>query len=192
MHTLFLALLAALQFLSNAQAEEPGEATPYPFVLLGSENQILLNGTVTPRLKLITENAVAGRWSISGFATIAGSGYAEVYFGPTWRPKKWLALSAGAGLETADSPWRVAGSFMATPGKNRLLLIGETGGTGLWYKALAYRELGSFGLGGIAQRFDGVGPFVGYHIWKLHAWGAPVYDPEAGDIKILAGVNFIP
>lgn len=161
-----------------------------PFLMFVLENKIALDG-VQPQLKLIADAPIVEHLSLSGTGIVA-PGYAEMCFGPTWHPTKSFSLGVAAGVETADDPWRVAGTVMASHDKFWALGIVEYGGSGLWYKGLASYGVGPVGLGVIAQRFAGVGPRIAgrYHGFELAA--APLYDFEAHAPKALVALSWSP
>lgn len=154
------------------------------------ENKLTLEG-VQPKLKLFTDVPVVEHLSVSGTAVVA-PGYAEMYLGPTWSPMKILSLGVAAGIETSDSPWRLAGTVTISHGKSWGIGIVEYGGSGLWYKGLVTYSFGHVSVGAIAQRFDGIGPRIAGSYGGFELSVAPLYDSEAKAPKGLLALSWKP
>lgn len=134
-------------------------------------------------------------FSICGFALVMEEAWAEAYGGLAWFPAKWIKISAGAGIETAEEPWRVATSLFLKKGRYSLYGGYERGGSGWWAKSVARAGLGQhFALGGFYQRFYGVGPYfeTSFQVAKLPVtvWAAPTWDWEAEEAKAIVAVKF--
>lgn len=129
--------------------------------------------------------------SVSAFSLISEE-YAEGYGGLAYSPKPWVEVGASVGMETADSPWRIAGSVWMGKEPVSLLAIYENGGSGYWYKVtatVAARKWLTVGL--LAKRFGGVGPIVQISIpgTPIKAYIVPAYDFEFEQQKTLVGIS---
>lgn len=123
------------------------------------ENRI--NGSVvTPNINIFSTRNITARASIFAFS-LTSENYSEAYAGVSYNLRPWLNIGAGLGLETADSPWRVASSLWAGKGNTSLLVIYENGGSGYWYKAVVSHSVNQwFTIGVYMRRFIGVGPLL--------------------------------
>jgi hypothetical protein len=95
------------------------------------------------------------------------------------------------GLETAEMPLRLAGSAAWSDHTFEALAVVEYGGSGAWYLATANVWISWVGVGGYAQRFDGIGPWLGLRFEPIVFWAAPVYEPEEATAGVMAGVEFV-
>lgn len=161
-----------------------------PFLMFVLENKLTLEG-VDPKLKLFTDVPAVEHLSVSGAAVVA-PGYAEMYLGPTWSPSKTLSLGVAAGIETAEDPWRVAGTVTVSHDKFWGIGIVEYGGSGLWYKGLATYRVGLVSFGALAERFDGIGPRIGVSYKGFELSAAPLFDFEAKEPKGLVALSWKP
>lgn len=122
-----------------------------------------------------------------------GESYAEGYGGFAYSPKSWLQIGMGLGLETADTPWRVAASLWAGKGPLSFLWIYENGGSGPWYKATAtFTAKEWLTLGLMARRFIGIGPLLQLSLPKtpISIWTTPAcYDLKSEQAKALIGIS---
>ncbi|MFA6018377.1 MAG: hypothetical protein WCT28_00495 [Patescibacteria group bacterium] len=164
-----------------------------PFVLLASENQIDVAGAVTPRAKAIVDIPAVHDLSVTATFVVSPN-WSEAYVGPTWSPKKSISLGIAGGIESADAPWRVMAYSSISNKKLSFLGIAEYGGSGPWYKVSASYKAEPVTIGVLAQRFDGIGPRIGYSLSRpsLDVWAAPLYDLESRSPKALVGFSWIP
>lgn len=126
-------------------------------------------------------------FSVSGRATTREM-YGEVYVGPQFRFGE-LELTPSIGVETSDSPLRVAAA--AAWQSEHLAAHGviEHGGSGLWYQTLAKAVFDPVGLGIFAQRYAGIGPWVGFERQHVGLWLAGLYEPEEQVMDVTAGLE---
>jgi hypothetical protein len=126
-------------------------------------------------------------------------GWAETYAGLTFSPASWVSLSAGAGLENAEKPWRVNVNAYLSYKKISLLSVVEHGGSGFWYSnELTFdvkNQLGQGQGGLVARRFYGVGALVRMTIpytKNIVITGAIFpYDPELkGSLKASIALRY--
>lgn len=147
------------------------------------EQTLVRDGALTPTLNiyatapLLKKDDAARAGSTLGVFVfgLVSPGWAQLYSGLTFAPADWIQLSAGAGLEQADAPWRTAGSIWLGRGRFSLLTIGEYGGGGGWYKAVgnarivSWREL-HVGVGAQSQYGLGTGPRTQVQLGPATLW----------------------
>lgn len=150
----------------------------------------VVEGEVIPVLIFCPTHDLNKRFQLEGFS-MTGENYAEAYVGLGYSPKPWLQVGASIGLETADSPWRVAASLWAGKGPLSFLSIYENGGSGYWYNIKATLQVRNWlTIGGMAKRFSGVGPFIQASIpsTPLKVYLVPAYDFEDDKQKTSIGI----
>lgn len=99
--------------------------------------------------------------------------WAQAYGGLTYAPVSWLQVGLGAGLEQAEDPWRIAGSIWLGNKRWSALTILENGNSGLFYRSqFNIKATNWLGLGGFAERFNGIGPRaeIGLKQLPLQLW----------------------
>lgn len=143
---------------------------------------------VTPQLNIYVHGPLKGKlgWSLW---TLTSEPYSEAYPGLTFAPAKWIEVSSGIGLETADNPFRMGHSLWLGKGRWSLLTIHEHGGSGYWYRYLGTVQIAkTLTVGVNSTKFLGTGPYVEKKIGKVSLWGTYAI----GDGQGVAGfrVNF--
>jgi hypothetical protein len=139
------------------------------------------------------------KFSFTGFF-LAEKPWFEQLLGVTYSPNSWLSVGVSGGGENNPALYRLGASLWMGKGKTSWLTLFEKGDgrKNYWYKsALTFETAKHFTVGGLVQRFVGLGPYFEYHIsgkastnLRLAPWIAPVYDLESGDGRIMAGFDF--
>jgi len=150
-------------------------------------------GVTTPALQLHLYNtsSLTSKISALSFALVSES-YAEAYAGIEFAPVPSISIGLGAGLETAENPWRIGASLWMGHGPVSLFAAGENGGTGYWYKVVASYAVTEYLTTGIwSKRFAGVGPMIQLAIPRTLAtvWMVPAYDFEFDTRNFIVGVK---
>lgn len=154
------------------------------------ENKVV-NGDVISNVNINPLHSISKKVQVFAFS-LTGEEWAQAYGGLLYSLQPWLTVGAAAGMETADSPWRVAASLWMGEGPFSLLCIYEDGGSGYWYSVNPTVQIKKWLTAGIlAKRFAGVGPFVRVSIPKtpLQIWAVPAYDFEFEQQKTLIGIS---
>ena len=116
--------------------------------------------------------------------------WAQIYGGLSLYPMPWLGLSAGAGIEKDENPWRAAGSIAAAGRGNAALLLVEHGGSGFWYRAQYTRTVSSrWELGVFSRRYSPTGPYVALKVSKHTVWATAGPNLEDGSAMAVIGLN---
>jgi hypothetical protein len=118
--------------------------------------------------------------------------YGVAYVGPSFHLRRFV-FTPSLGLEThADMSLRGAVTAALNTDRFRALGIAEYGGTGFWGKAQAAYWLfhGHAGLGAFIQRYDGLGPWLGFEYEHFEIWTAAVYDFEDTTQGVVAGFDW--
>lgn len=175
-----VALLFVLAFASaNAQTT----------ITVGSENAFD-EDSFTPNAYVYASRAVTKKVGLFGFAARSTT-WTEGYAGVIFSPRAWITLSAGAGLEQDSNPWRLGGTFWMGNSKNSLFFVGETGGSGGWWRGVFNHKLGYFGVGAIGQAFLGAGPRVEFTVpgEPLTVWAGRLMEGSGSPSHII-GATF--
>jgi len=151
----------------------------------------IVDGEVTPLLNFYNTHDINKKVQVFAYCMI-GKTYCEGYSGLAYSPRSWLQIGAGGGMETADSPWRIATFLWAGKGPVSAIAYYEYGGSGYWWLGKATYTINKTVTAGIlGNRFTGVGPLVEISIPKTHfkIWGLPAYDFEDDTQKTVLGIS---
>jgi len=161
------------------------------FVQLQADTAVaMVDGTLDERVKVLVEKPFNDKLSLSVFALLTPA-YGELIVGPTLHIQK-LAINVSVGIETADMPLRGEVYVLWADERYTFLASVETGGSGPWYIGSAVRNIGHLTVGVLTQRFDGVGPRLGFTSHGFELWTAPMYDYEDSSTNIVSGISWIP
>lgn len=117
-------------------------------------------------------------FDLAGRVTTSHEAYGEIYAGPAFHYAR-LTFAPSIGLETADTPLRVAGLLSWSDEHFESAFVLEYGGSGYWYSGLVNGWVQSFGFGAFAQCNDGLGPWVGLRLHPIELWTAALlYNAE--------------
>lgn len=154
------------------------------------ENKVV-DGDVVSNVNINPVHAISKKVQVFAFS-LTGENWAQAYGGLLYSLKPWLTVGAAAGMETADSPWRIAASLWIGKGPVSLLCLYENGGSGYWYSVSPTVQIKKWlTVGILAKRFAGVGPLVRVSIPKtpIQIWAVPAYDFEFEQQKTLIGIS---
>lgn len=119
------------------------------------------DGRVTPMGVNYVARDVTRELGLFGCLVVSPN-YAEGYIGPTFAPRKWMQVGAGAGLEQGSQAVRL-GSFawIGAKGADIVFSAEDGGNTGRYLKLDAsYRVIGVTNLGWCQDQFLGGGPTI--------------------------------
>jgi hypothetical protein len=88
--------------------------------------------------------------------------WAEALVGLGYELTEWCVVQAGAGLETDSSDARWAANLWLGHGRWSMLAMSEYGGSGHWRRVVVNADVGRWGLGGMHQNDQGLGPRLEY------------------------------
>ncbi len=155
------------------------------------QNHSTADGHVLTLKSYMTHHYENRTWGTFGYFLFQET-WAEAYGGLLISPRPWVELGAGAGLEQADDPWRVLLSIWLGHSKLSWLNLFEEGGSGYWFESLlVYRSGERVGVGLLAQRYVGLGPYFEINLPQspIQLWVSPAYDWEREGMGILANLQ---
>lgn len=163
-----------------------------PAVAIEVEDAVQITGETESEThaKVEVNHPLKGHVLIGMYTLVGYPAYGEVLVGPSFMTKH-LLLNAAVGIETADMPLRCA--LALTWEDERVFAYGrvEHGGSGPSYMGQMTFDAGPVRLGAKAQRYDGVGPFIGFDLGPVRIWTvAPMYDFESRDLNVLSGITW--
>ncbi len=127
------------------------------------------------------------------YFTLLNENWGQAYGGLIFKPKTWLSVSIGAGMEVNKNPYRFNVSLQMNKNKINFLQIYEYGGSGFWYNIILnykVQEQNSFGL--ILKRYYGLGLNYehGFKNFPLSFIISPLYDFEDKNYKLLMMIRY--
>jgi hypothetical protein len=150
-------------------------------------------GETSTGVNVLVNVTITKRFGLYSFGQTSKN-YSQIYAGPTFSPKPWIQFGAGIGAEQAKHPLR--GGAFVWMGKKKVsnLFITEHGaskGSG-WYKNILNVQVTKrLGVGAIAQRFLGVGPYMQFKLSKrFMVWGGPTYDIPSHKAKATVALHY--
>lgn len=183
---------------SHQDDDEVHQASPLPL-------HLGLDASLKPR---VMAHAIANwlpfhrhyRWlglNLSGRVAYAHEEgfYSTALGGPAFKlgQLKYWTLSPSAGFEKSEELWAFRTGLVITLTSDDLELaaVFEHGvATGPWYSTtINWWVAQAFGVGAFAQRWEGMGPWIGGRISHLSLGLAPVYDPETTDHGFIVTVE---
>ncbi len=176
--------VAAILVTITATAAHAQQVTGF----VESHNTVSETG-ITPQLNVYVRGPLDGKlgWSIW---TLTSELYSEAYVSLTFAPTKWMEVSSGVGLETADNPFRMGHSLWMGKGRWSFLTIHEHGTDGksdYWYRYLGtFQMTKTVTVGVDSAQFLGTGPYVEKKFGKVSFSGTYAI----GDKKGIAGIKF--
>jgi len=97
----------------------------------------------------------------------------------------WLELSANAGIENYNKPFRGGASIWIGQDKWSIISIQEDGGSGHWQKNVGkYYIKPTFAIGGLQQTYIGAGPYIEKKIGRISLWGTYALTKHAGLVTL--------
>lgn len=153
-------------------------------VFAGGESSHALHATLNHQLTTAVLPTTFGVWAWAQ----ASTGYGQLYAGPYVDLGAHLQFGIAAGWETSSNEVRKAAYVWAGKDKWSVYAIGETGGSGPWYRAIGgYQATQNLKVSVMTQRGLGVGPRVDLSIKPFAVWGAVLMN--AGHSTTFIGVQ---
>src|SRR3989344_7325485 len=133
-----LASVFALFFLATAVSVSAQTRTVSGFVEGQAET---VRGVTTKTIDVLVVVPVTEKVSMTIWTLNSESwGEAQVELSKKFTP--WLSLSASAGIENAERPWRIGTSAWVGKGRVSTLFLYERGGSGWWYRSISKAKVG--------------------------------------------------
>ena len=187
--TIVFTALIFVSFFSQASAEENHYSQFWR-----EDQTVFSNDRIKLSLNSLVSHTFNKNWGAFGFLGV-NKEYAHAYFGPTFSMDDWLQCGIGIGIEQDKRPLHGGTFVFLNDDQATLLVVGEYGGSGYWYKTELMVKTGTwFSPGIMIQRFMGIGLRMQINIPEtpIEIWGGPFYDWEedgAAAFKGLLGVR---
>ena len=136
----------------------------------GEEPSYVLRFSLT---KMYSEKLGMFVWAITS------PGWNEGTVGVVWQPRSNVQLTLGGGYEQDPNPYRaIASAWIGGKGRfaPSLLIVGEHGGSGSWYRVLGTVQFSrDLRVGTNVERFLGIGHYMSLDIrgTPLQVWAIP-------------------
>ena len=109
-----------------------------------------------------TEDGKLGFWSWG----LINHDWAEALLGLGYSIIPWCNVQAGVGMETDSAKARWAANLWLGHGRWSMLAMSEFGGSGHWRRIILNADVGRWGIGGLHQSTQGIGPRLEYRFFK--------------------------
>lgn len=170
-----LAVIWLVCMASPVQAQQTSGYVEEENILRGSANE--------PWVNVYAKGALREKVGWTVWAQTS-KGWSEALAGLTFAPTSFLEVSAIAGIETDEKPFRYSGTAWLGKGRFSFLTIQETGGSGYWQKNMGVFQIKKpIAVGVYQQTFVGTGPYAEIKFGsRFSVWGTRAVDSSAGII----------